>query len=228
MARSTLLSVQVGKPIEQDADNLSDKSWQSSIFRTPVEGPVWLSKTNLEGNQQADTQNHGGPFMAVLVYNAEHYPVWREELNLPDLVYGGFGENFTVSELTETTVCIGDTYQIGESVMVEVSQPRLPCWKLNRRWAIEDLTKRVDNKRWPGWYFRVLKEGYVEAGQPLTLLMRPYPQYTIDRVFGLMNKWENHPAALVELAGLESISPEWRGRFAERSGRQYAWDIKNL
>jgi MOSC domain-containing protein YiiM len=219
MATSTLLSIQVGKPVERDADSLSDQVWQSSFLRTPVEGSVWLGKESLEGNQQADTKNHGGEFMVVLVYNAEHYPVWREELNLPDMAYGSFGENFTVSELTETTVCIGDIYQIGESVKVEVSQPRLPCWKLNRHWEIEDLSKQVDEKRWPGWYFRVLQEGHVEAGQSLTLLERPCPQYTIDRVFTLMNKWEDDAAALAELANLEPISPEWRGRFAERSGR---------
>jgi MOSC domain-containing protein YiiM len=212
----TLLSIQVGSPTERGADSISDTSWTSGIFKAPVSGPVWLGKTNLVGDGQADLKNHGGPDRAALMYGASRYPAWREQLGIPDLPYGAFGENSTVSELTEESVCIGDIYQIGDA-RVQVSQPRQPCWKLGRRWQIKELTALVLNKAQGGWYNRVLQEGYVEAGMPVMLVERPYPQFPVAHVFALMNEWIDDPAATVELASLEILSRGWRRVFYGRA-----------
>ena len=213
-----LLSIQVGLPAEHGADAISNKSWQSGIFKFPVTGRIHLDSTNLAGDGQDDLKNHGGPYRAVLAYNAAHYDIWREELNLPDLPYGAFGENFTVSGLDEETICIGDIYAIGE-VQLEVAQPRMPCWKLARRWGIKDLTARVDVKAWGGWYHRVLQEGEVEAGLPITLIARPYPKFTISYIYKLMNDRIESPDAMEDMAALADVaalSPGWRRAFVGR------------
>ncbi len=160
---------------------------------------MWLGALNLDGDGQADLDNHGGPFRAALGYGGDHYPIWREELARPDLPFGAFGENFTFSELTEETVCLGDVYVIGEA-RLQVTQPRQPCWKLARRWGMKDLTARVYEKGWGGWYHRVLQEGYVEAGMPVTLVERRYPQFSVFHVNALMNEWIDDPHAAAALA----------------------------
>jgi MOSC domain-containing protein YiiM len=216
MTTPTLLSLQVGAPAERGADRIAKSAWTSGIFKAPVSGPVWLGKTNLVGDGQADLKNHGGPDRAVLAYGASRYPAWREELAIPDLPYGAFGENFTISELTEETVCLGDIYTIGD-VQVQVSQPRYPCWKLARRWQIKQLTDLVLKKAQGGWYNRVLNEGYAEAGAPVTLVERPYPQHPVGRVFALMCEWIEDADATAELAQMEALSVGWRRVFYGRA-----------
>ncbi|HEX2622088.1 MAG TPA: MOSC domain-containing protein [Phototrophicaceae bacterium] len=211
-----LLSIQVGLPkTHMEADAISNKPWESGIFKAPVTGKIGLGALNLAGDGQQDLRVHGGPFRAVLAYSAEHYPIWREELQMPNLPYGAFGENFTVSGLDENTVSIGDIFELG-GVLIQVTQPRQPCWKLARRWGIKDLTARVYDKGWGGWYHRVLQEGYVEAGMTLRMVDRPYPEFTIERVNALMNEWMDEPEVLAVLAEMEPLSPGWRTHFAEK------------
>jgi len=141
----------------------------------------WLYTTHLEGNVQADTRHHGQLTQAVLLYAATHYPLWQEELGRPEIGPGGFGENFTVSGLSEETACIGDIYALGEA-RIQVTGPRYPCWKIERRWQIEGLTARVAETGRTGWYCRVLQEGMIEPDMPITLIERPYPQWAIALV----------------------------------------------
>jgi MOSC domain-containing protein YiiM len=213
-----LLSIQVGMPKRRGvvgSDDPMQHPWRSGIFKAPVEGRIWLDTLNLNGDGQADLQNHGGPFRSVLGYSADHYPIWRAELQMPDLPYGAFGENFTIAGLDENAVCIGDVYSIGE-VQLEVAQPRRPCWKLARRWNMKDLTVRVHAHGWGGWYHRVLREGYVEAQQPLKLIERPFPRFTITFVNALMDDKVMDGQATRELARCEALSPTWRAAFADR------------
>jgi len=176
-----LQSVQVGTPKRYGipgVKNPKDRPWKTSFFRTSTTQPRWLSTTHLEGNAQADTKNHGQPGQAVLLYAAAHYPIWQRELNRPEIVSGGFGENFTVSELTEESACIGDIYAIGEA-RIRVTGPRYPCWKIERRWGIAGLTARVAETGHTGWYCSVVREGIVEPGLPILLVERPYPEWTV-------------------------------------------------
>ena len=212
-----LCSIQVGMPTHYGtagaADEM-DRAWVTSFARQPVVGLCWLGKENLTGNQQADTKSHGGPDKAALCYAASHYSDWRAELNRPDFPHGGFGENFTIAGLSEQTACIGDTYAIGEAC-VQVSQPRGPCWKIARRWRIEDLTARVLATGRTGWYLRVLTEGNVEAGMPIVLLDRPHPEWTIARVNEIIH--DRHHADTAALVACSLLNAGLRDRLAKRA-----------
>lgn len=216
MNQPTLLSIQVGLPAEHGADSISDKVWESGIFKYPVSGRVWLDTLNLQGDKQHDLKNHGGTFRAVLAYGAARYPVWQAELGRAELPYGSFGENLTVSELTEESVCLGDVYAVGEAKL-RVSQSRYPCWKLARRLDVHDMTARVESRGWGGWYNQVLQPGYVQAGDAFQLLERPYPQYPIWRIHQLLTNREINPDACAHLASLEILSPEWRKLLGEKA-----------
>lgn len=217
MSTPLLVSIQVGLPRaygREGADDPMDRPWETGFFKQAVDGPRWLGKTNLVGDGQADLVNHGGPDKAVLCYAASHYPGWREELQRPDLPHGAFGENFTIDGLTEETVCVGDVYRLGEAI-VQVSQPRQPCWKLAWRWRLKELTALVERSGRTGWYIRVLEEGEVRPGLGLTLLERPYPEWTVKRATFVMRHRQQGRTAAGELAGCEALAASWRDRLAE-------------
>ena len=207
-----IISIQVGKPrifgVENASDPL-DKPWLTGFLKAPVEGKVWLDRCNLFGDGQADLKNHGGHEKAVLAYSVDHYPDWRIELNHRELPYGAFGENFTIEGLAEKSVCIGDTYVAGD-VRLQVSQPRQPCWKISRRWQIKDLAERVQSTGRTGWYFRVLKEGFVERGLHMVLLERPFPQWTVARANEIMQHRYKDRYVAAELASCFLLSSNWR------------------
>lgn len=217
MSTPLLVSIQMGLPRaygREGADDPMDRPWETGFFKQPVDGPRWLGRTNLVGDGQADLVNHGGPDKAVLCYAASHYLGWREELQRPDLPHGAFGENFTIDGLTEETVCVGDVYRLGEAT-VQVSQPRQPCWKLAWRWRIKELTALVERSGRTGWYVRVLEEGEVRPGLDLTLLERPFPEWTVTRATFVMRHRKQGRTAAGELAGCEALAASWRDRLAE-------------
>jgi MOSC domain-containing protein YiiM len=214
-----LLTLQVGLPKDlgvAGAPNPMDRRWSTGFFKAPVTRPVWLGKTNLAGDGQADLKHHGGPDKAVCAYPALHYPAWRGELALPGLPYGAFGENWTVEGLAEADVCVGDTFAVGEAT-VQISQPRQPCWKLSRRWRVKDLAARVQATGRTGWYFRVLTEGYVGPGQALLLLDRPHPAWTIARANHVMHQARRDQEAAAALAACPLLSVTWRETLAQRA-----------
>src|SRR5262249_2606205 len=147
-----------------DAEDPLDREWTSGIFKAGVAGPVRLSALGLEGDGQADLRFHGGPDKAVNAYALAHYPGWEAEWQVSPLAPGAFGENLTIDGQTEESVSIGDVFQLG-SAKLQVSQPRFPCWKLERKWRRPGLAARVVETGRTGWYFRVLETGAVEGGQ---------------------------------------------------------------
>jgi MOSC domain-containing protein YiiM len=208
---STLVSVHVGLPTRYGTPGAAhpmDRPWSSAIAKSPVTGPVWAGRFNLAGDAQADLDAHGGPEKAILAYAAAHYPLWREDLGR-ELPHGAFGENLTVAGLDEGSVCIGDVFAIGEAV-VQVSQPRVPCFKLAYRWRIKDLTARVKRTGRAGWYLRVLETGWLEAGAAVDLLERAYPQWTVRRAIEVEERRRHDPAAARELAACHLLTPAWR------------------
>lgn len=186
-----------------------DQPWTSAIFKDPVEGPIWLSQRGLEGDAVADLEDHGGPDQALLGYPAEHYPAWRTELSQPFLKYGAFGENFTISRLDETNVCVGDVYAIGQA-QVQVALPRRPCWKLARRLRNPVVIERVHETARGGWYMRVLKEGFVERGSFVVLETRPCPEWTVARAYRVYHERVKDRAAALELAGCPPLAGHWK------------------
>lgn len=217
--RGHIVSLQVGLPrvVEgRDTGNPSHQAWTTGFFKCAVNDLVWLGRLNLDGDGQADLENHGGLDKAVNVYPIEHYSYWMQALSWNELVPGAFGENFTTEALTENEVCIGDTFQIGEA-LVEVSQPRQPCWKLARRWGVQDLALRFQNTGRTGWYFRVLREGFVQANHTVVLVNRPYPQWTIAAANLLMHHRTEDREAARDLANCPALSSRWRMKLSKRA-----------
>jgi MOSC domain-containing protein YiiM len=213
---ATLVSLQVGPVVDRGthgAADLMDRPWRSGIVKEPVDGRRAVGVLGLEGDEQADLVNHGGPDKALLVYSVENLARWRDVLG--DVHPGGFGENLSVSGLDETIACIGDRYRIGESV-VEVSQPRQPCWKLDRRWRRRDLSARVIASGWSGWYVRVLEPGTMGAGDAVELVDRPHPGWPIARAARIMHRVDSDPRAAAELASLPELAPSWRATLQAR------------
>ncbi len=186
-----LSSVQAGPIREitaQDGRDWWDRSWRTGFFKAVRTGPQWLGYEGLRDDEQADREVHGGVDKAVCVYPAEHYTYWRElpALNGAELGPGAFGENFTVDGMLEGGMCVGDTYAVGEA-LVQVSQPRQPCWKLARRWRVQTLAALVEQTGRTGYYFRVLRHGFVRAGDGFQLRDRPCPQWSIQRCNEVMH-----------------------------------------
>ncbi len=219
--RAILSSIHIGKPKSygfDDAVDPHDKPWTTGFFKTPIEGPVFVGTTNLAGDGQADLENHGGIDKAVLAYSADHYPKWRDELRLPDMPQGAFGENLTIAGLQEESVFIGDIFRIGK-VIFEVSQPRQPCWKLARRWRMHELTGMVVGNGRSGWYLRVLEEGWIEARMPVELVTRPNPDWPIARANEIMHQRRADLPLTLALAGVSGLADSWVGELRERAER---------
>jgi MOSC domain-containing protein YiiM len=218
---AVLCSVQIGAPKSygfEDAVDTHDKPWTTGFFKTPVGGPVFVGSTNLAGDGQADLKNHGGVDKAVLAYSADHYPKWRDELHLPDMRYGAFGENLTIAGLNEESVFLGDIYRIGK-VTFEVSQPRQPCWKLARRWRMHELTGTVVRNGRSGWYLRVLEEGWIEAQMPVELVERPNPMWSVARANEILHHRRTDLPLTLALADVSSLADSWVEELLERAER---------
>jgi len=208
MKSAFVQSIQVGKPqhygIPGSPDRM-DEPWESGFFKYPVEGSVRVSKTNLDGDGQADLKHHGGMDKAILGYAASHYPLWLSELDWPGLPPAAFGENLTIAGQTEEDVCLGDKYALG-SIVLEVSQPRMPCWKVERRLRREGLVAQILANGRSGWYFRVAQEGEIAAGDTLTLINRPYPEWTIARANDVINHHRDNIALVSELVECPALA----------------------
>jgi MOSC domain-containing protein YiiM len=216
-----LVSLQLGRPRESVSHlkDGNDAKWVSSIWRTPVNERLHLGRTDLAGNAQADLKNHGGPDKAVCCYSAEHYPDWRDllELSEEEFGYGAFGENFTVTELTENAVCLGDIYALGTAT-VQVSQPRMPCWKVGRRWERPDLPGEMSRTGRTGFYLRVLTKGEVGAGDTLNLKERLLPEWTVARLNTALYVQKTDQSQDEELSRLPLLAEAWRRTFRRRAG----------
>src|SRR5215213_198052 len=141
----------------------------TGIFKEPVIGRVVLRTLNLEGDRQSDLSVHGGPSKAVYGYPSEHYEYWKQELPDMELPWGVFGENFTTSGLDEAELGIGDRFRVGSAVVM-VTQPRMPCYKLGIRFGRSDILRKFLASGRPGFYFAVVQEGEVAAGDEIELL----------------------------------------------------------
>lgn len=185
---------------------------RSAISKRPVRGATVLDRTGLRGDEQGDARHHGGSEKAVHHYPFDHYLLWREELpDQPQILSraGAFGENVSASGLTENDVCIGDVWQIG-SAAVAVSQGRQPCWKLNVRFGVNDMARRVQDTLRTGWYYRVVQPGSVCPGDALQLIERPHPAWSVRRVMHILYRDPMNLEGLHQIAELHALTPSWR------------------
>ncbi len=210
-----IISVNVGQPREVIWHG---KPVLTSIYKYPVEGPLRLELEDFVGNRQADLTVHGGPDKAVYVYPAGYSDAWRRELPDDDLPWGTFGENLTMSGVTDTTVYIGDRFQIG-SAEVQVTQPRIPCYKLGVRFGRDSFVKQFLQSGRNGFYFKVLRPGEITAGDAVTLLSRESHGVTVADIVRLYVQDRFDQDGMRRALSSPSLPGGWREWFQERLDR---------
>ena len=204
--RPTLISIQVGVPrtVTRDGQEVA-----TGIYKAPVEKRVRLRELNLDGDQQADLSAHGGRDKAVYAYPSEHYPFWKQELQGMDLPWGAFGENFTTAGLLESAVCLGDRFTIGIAEVV-VTQPRIPCFKLNLKFDRDDMAKRFLASHRSGFYLRVLHEGEAGAGDEIVPAHADKNRVSVSDALRLYLHESDSSELRHRALQVEYLSPSWR------------------
>jgi MOSC domain-containing protein YiiM len=192
-------------------------TWQgklvtTGIFKEPVKGPVLLRTLNLDGDQQADLTVHGGVDKAVYAYPSEHYAYWRTQLPGVDLPRGMFGENFTTEGLLEEAVYIGDRFRIGEAEVM-ATEPRMPCYKLGLKFGRADIIKRFLVSRRTGFYFAVVHEGMVGAGDAIELIGREQDEISIAAIVRLYAFDKDDSKTMRRAIEVEALPENWKGYF---------------
>src|SRR3954470_2113195 len=205
----TLVSVNVGMP--------RNVTWQgktvfTGVFKDPVAGARRVSKLNVDGDGQGDLAGHGGEQRAVFVYQIDSYRYWERELDRSDFVYGQFGENFTVDGPGDGEVCIGDRYRIGSAVF-EVTQPRVTCYRVGIRMKDPRIPALLVSHHRPGFYFRVLEEGEVRAGDEILKLAAGPEQMTVAEVDALLYLPGHARQQLLRALRIPALSPGWQVSF---------------
>ncbi len=207
-----LISLNVGLPrlVEVNGEPVN-----TGIFKKPVAGPIMMRALNLDGDRQADLSVHGGISKAVYAYPVEHYAFWKKEMPEMDLPYGMFGENLTTEGMQEDALNIGDRFRIGEAE-ARVTEPRMPCYKLAIKFGRSDIIRKFLQSRRSGFYFAVLREGKVAAGDSIELLARDPNNVTIADITRLYAFDKKDLESLRRAVALEALPESWRGYFQQQ------------
>jgi len=213
-----ILSVNVGLPREV---TWQGKAVTTGIFKEPVSGPVMMRKLNLDGDGQADLTVHGGVSKAVYAYPSEHYDYWQAELPGVDLPWGMFGENFTTEGLLEEAIYIGDKFRIGEAEVM-VTEPRMPCYKLGIKFGRPDIIKRFLASRRTGFYFAVVREGMVGAGDAVELIGREQHEISITDITRLYAFEKDDLKSLRRAIEVEALPENWKGYFKHQVDKRFS------
>jgi len=207
-----LISLNVGLPrvVESNGEPVT-----TGIFKEPKLGSVMLRTLNLDGDRQADLTVHGGISKAIYGYPVEHYEFWKRELPDMELPFGMFGENFTTEGMLEEALNVGDRFRVGEAELM-VTEPRLPCYKLGIKFGRTDIIRKFLQSRRTGFYFAVVKEGEVEAGDEIELLRRDSNEITIADITRLYAFEKDDLETLRRAVKLEALSDSWREYFQKQ------------
>jgi len=207
-----LISLNVGLPriVESNGEPVA-----TGIFKKPKQGPIMLRTLNLDGDRQADLKVHGGISKAVYGYPVEHYEFWKRELPEMELPYGMFGENFTTEGMLEDALNVGDRFRVGKAELM-VTEPRLPCYKLGIKFGRTDIIRKFLQSRRTGFYFAVVKEGEVEAGNEIELLSQDGNNITIADITRLYAFEKDDLETLRRAVKLKALSDSWREYFQKQ------------
>lgn len=207
---ATLLSIQTGRIAP-----LGRLRVPSGFVKAPVAGSVEVGLLGVAGDEQADLSVHGGPEKAVYGYCADHYPAWESDCpHLAEkLVWGAFGENLTISGLSEADIRVGDVHAIG-SARLQVCQPRQPCFKLAEHFEDSRMPKAMVRNGRAGWYYRVLEPGTIAAGDTVELVERPHPDFAFERLIAIVNLGGASAEELAMLADMPGLASNLRKRAA--------------
>jgi MOSC domain-containing protein YiiM len=220
MPEGKVISINVGRP---RIVNWKGTQVSTGIFKSPVEGTVELKRLNLNGDRQADLSVHGGPYKAVYGYPSEHYPYWRQQLPQAELAWGAFGENLTTEGLFEDSLHIGDQLRIGTALLM-VTQPRVPCYKITIRFDRDDMIKRFIASNTSGFYFSVIEEGHLAAGDAIQIVHRDPAAISVADINHLYyrrgrNRGTVPAEVLLQRAvNLEALPASWRDYLRQRAG----------
>lgn len=208
-----IVSINVGLPREVVWKGITV---QTAIFKEPVAGTVAIRELNLTGDQQADLTVHGGSEKAVYAYPVEHYQYWRKQLSKVSLSWGAFGENLTTQGLWEDTLFIGDLLRVGSAVL-QITQPRMPCYKLELRFNRHDMIKRFLESGRSGFYFSVVEQGHVTAGSKVEILDRDPGGVTVSDIVRLYLGQTRDPELLQRATNVGSLPQNWRSQLLLRA-----------
>ncbi|OAN13723.1 sulfurase [Photobacterium jeanii] len=201
--------------------------FESGLDKQAITERVFLSELGLEGDECADPKHHGGSERALHQYPAEHYDYWQ--LQFPDRGWQapGMGENLSSRGMTESTVCIGDRYQWGEAI-IEVSQPRSPCYKLNKRWNAEGMSEQMQQLSYCGWLYRVVQTGWVSQDDELVLLSRCDDALTVKQVADYFFNDPLNQQGLARIVACETLTEKWRLTAQKRlaTNEVEVWDYR--
>ena len=211
-----LLSLNVGQPRTVETPR---GPVLTSIWKAPIEGRVSLKRFNIAGDQQSDLRVHGGEFKAVYLYPSEHYSFWRGEFPAMEMLPGTFGENLTTEGVDEREVQIGDRFRIG-TALLQVSQPRMPCFKLALKFGRVDMVKRFWLSGRSGIYFSIVEEGELAAGDDIIPVSRVANGITVAELLRLYRDPSPDPAR-IQVALDAPLSGSWK---TELRGRLYGED----
>jgi MOSC domain-containing protein YiiM len=209
-----LVSINVSLPVDVEYNN---KIVSTGIFKKPINNNVLVSPQGLANDQQVDLKNHGGEHKAVYAFSAQHYDYWKETLNKPDLSFGQFGENLTITHLDESALCIGDQLQIGDCIL-EITQPRVPCFKLGIALGLNEMPKLFVQRGATGIYFRVLQSGAIKVSDNVEVIHQHPEKLTVQTLFkAYFDKRFSNPQAVMALAAnIPQLSAEWHEKILSR------------
>jgi len=185
---------------------INGKDVLTGIYKEPVAGAVTVHKLGMVGDGQADLSVHGGPYQALYAYPVEHYAYWEKELGVESLPPGTFGENLTLEGLLETGVCIGDVYRMG-SLVVQVTSPRVPCFKFGHKLNRPDILKPFLQSGRSGFYLRVVEEGSISAGTSIDMVSRDPRQLTVRDLLGIYRLGEDTPKLINLALEIDALPP---------------------
>jgi MOSC domain-containing protein YiiM len=208
----SIASISIGTPHE--IVYAEDRKLKTSFQRSPAKGKIFLDLMGFEGDQVADPLNHGGRDKAVCGYPAKHYSIWEEELSR-EMMFPSFGENLTIDGLTEDQIHIGDIFKIGEAE-VQCTQPRQPCHKLTKILGFPKLASRIQTLGYCGYYFRVLKQGWLQTGMTMERIHSDEKKISVMEAHYLMYRDKTKHEAIEKLIAHPAISESWRNSLSKR------------
>lgn len=207
-----IVSTNIGNKVSFDWNG---KSVETGIFKKPVNTPIFLGKTDVEKDVVCDRENHGGMDKACYFYGANHYSFWKEKYPNLTFEFGMFGENITLDNIDETIIRIGNIYQVGNAI-VQISEPRIPCFKLGHKFNDQLIIKEFINSSFSGFYVRILKEGTVTVGDEFKLIEQNNNDFSVEDAFSLLSYNKNNQLLLEMLKNEPLLGNEYRKSILKR------------
>lgn len=213
-----VISLQIGKVKsygDKNSKEFLNKYWQSASFKDVEKDKVWAGKLCFKGDEVADKVHHGGAEKAIFANSYQNYEKWAEFLEEESLPFGALAENLTLSGVHESNVCLGDIHKIG-SALLQVSQPRKPCYKISKKHNNKKFTNEIYTTGLTGWYYRVLEEGFIQAGNNIQIVFNEETKVSILEANMAFANPDEHRDILDKILTIPSIAPSYRASILKR------------